>query len=444
MVRFNKNKVLLASTAVAAVMVANTAFAGGFALREQSSYYQGMSFAGNATSGPSISSMFWNPAAITGAKDGLTVEAHNSFIIPNSDVTGTYTPQGLAALNGYTANSTPGGDIGLDAWVPASYAAYRLNDQLIFGVGINAPYGLSTKPGSSNWAGQLYSQSSEVFSVNVNPTIAYQFNDMISFGLGLQVQYIQVRLKSNYVFSTAGNSSSIKGDDIGFGVTAGVTFKPFKGTEFGLGYRSTIAHDLEGEFANPGGRVFVPALGRFVTFPGNTVDINGSVMMPETVTFSAKQSITDDIRVLGTIEWANWSRLGTIHLTSSGTTTNPTGVPDLKFNYEDGWFFAVGGEYDWNDHLTLRAGFAYELSPVDTSIRSTRLPDNDRYWLSAGMSYSPMENLSLDLGYSYIFTKDTDINIAPGHQDYNANIGTFIGSADANVNIISASMRYKF
>ncbi|EFO30823.1 membrane protein involved in aromatic hydrocarbon degradation [Roseibium sp. TrichSKD4] len=443
MLRFNKNTILLASTAVAAIMVAETATAGGFALREQSSYYQGMSFAGNATSGPSISSMFWNPAAITGAKDGLTVEAHNSLIVPNSDVSGTFTPGTMATINGYSSSTVPGGDIGLDAWIPASYAAYRLNDQLVFGIGINAPYGLSTKPKSSNWAGQLYSRSSEVFSVNVNPTIAYQVNDMISFGLGLQVQYIHVRLKGGYVFSTTGQSSEVKGDDIGFGVTAGLTFKPFQGTEIGLGFRSTVSHDLEGSFANPSGRVFVAGTG-LVNFGASKVDVTGSVNMPETVTLSAKQDITDDLRVLGTVEWANWSRIGTIHLSSDQTTTNPTDVPDLEFNYEDGWFFALGAEYDWSDHLTLRAGAAYELSPIDTDIRSTRLPDNDRIWLSAGFSYQPMENLSLDLGYSYIFIQDTDIKIVDGHQDYRSAIGTFVGEADANVNILSASMRYTF
>jgi len=438
MLRFNKNTILLASTAVAAIMVAETATAGGFALREQSAYYQGLSFAGNATSGPSISSMFWNPAAITGAKDGITVEAHNSLIIPESDVTGTYTAQGGAQLLGRPNSSVAGGDIGVDAWVPASYASYRLNEQLVFGVGINAPYGLSTKPEDANWAGRYYSRSSSVFSINVNPTVAYQFNDMISFGFGAQFQYIKVDLKSAYAASNTAETSSVEGDSFGVGFTAGVTFKPIDGTEIGLGFRSAVGHDLDGKFSNPAG----VSLGG--PFAGSTVDISGSVMTPEVLTLSAKQRLTDDIRILGTVEWTNWSRVGTIALSSTGSTTNPTGVPDLTFNYEDGWFFALGAEYDWNEALTLRAGAAYELSPIDTDIRSTRLPDNDRIWLSAGLSYQAMQNLSFDLGYSYIFTKDTDIKIVDGHQDYKANIGTFVGEADANVNILSASMRYTF
>ncbi|MEQ9565009.1 MAG: outer membrane protein transport protein, partial [Pseudomonadales bacterium] len=67
-------------------MVASSAFAGGFALREQSSYFQGMSFAGYGTSGGSISSMYWNPASLIGAQQGLTIEAHNTGLFPSSDI----------------------------------------------------------------------------------------------------------------------------------------------------------------------------------------------------------------------------------------------------------------------------------------------------------------------------------------------------------------------
>lgn len=54
---------LLTTTAVAALLAtASVAAAGGFAIREQSAEFQGMSFAGNAA-GNSLSAMFWNPAA---------------------------------------------------------------------------------------------------------------------------------------------------------------------------------------------------------------------------------------------------------------------------------------------------------------------------------------------------------------------------------------------
>ncbi|MBN9671447.1 transporter [Labrenzia aggregata] len=443
MPRANKKRVLLTGTALALSMIAGNAFGGGFALREQSAYYQGTSFAGNGTTGESISSIFWNPATLTGAGHGLTTESHSSFIAPQSDVNGDFTPQGLvnALTGGFGASSTGSGDIASNAWIPSTYVGYGLNDNWYFGLAVNTPFGLATKPGT-NWAGQYYSRSSEVFSVNATPSVAYKFNDMISVALGLQAEYLQVRLKSAYPFRASVTSqvpsSEVKGGSVGFGATAGFTVKPIEGTEIGVGFRSAVFHELEGHFINPA----APGVG---VANASRTGIEAKLITPEMVTLSAKQRITEKFRALGTVEWTNWSRLGTVHLKATdGTTTNPTGLPDLKFNYDDGWFFSVGGEYDWNDQLTLRAGVGYELSPIDEDIRSTRLPDNDRLWLSAGASWKPTEHLAFDVGFSHLIPADTKIDISPGHQDYNANIGTYVADVDSQVNIFSASLRYKF
>lgn len=416
----NKRRVLLASVASAVlVAAAGSAQAGGFALREQSSYYQGMSFAGYGTTGPSISSMFWNPAALSGAGAGFTSETHNTLIVPESTIDGTFTPGAVPA------SSVSSGDIGSDAYIPASYVSYRLNDQAVFGVSINAPFGLSTKA-DFNWAGQFYSRTSKVTSVNVTPTLSYQINDMIAIGLGLQIQQFKVRLTTGIPNPPGFPSSVLEGEDIGFGATAGLIFRPFEGTEIGLGYRSAVGTELEGT----------------VVSPGVTVLIGANLVTPDQVNLSLKQRVNDAFRVFGTVEWTNWSRLKAPRVFS--TVTNAP-VTTLKFNYDDGWFFALGGEYDVTKDLTLRAGAAYEISPVDDQIRSTRLPDNDRVWLSAGASYSWNDNLAFDLGYTHIFTaKSTPINISGTHQDYNALLGTFNGSANSSVNIVSASMRYNW
>ncbi len=65
---------LLAATA--------TAHAGGFAIREQSAYGQGSSFAGIAAGG-ALSSMFWNPATIT-QFNGKTSEWNLTGIMPHA------------------------------------------------------------------------------------------------------------------------------------------------------------------------------------------------------------------------------------------------------------------------------------------------------------------------------------------------------------------------
>src|SRR5215207_3903500 len=56
---------MLAGTSLGAIALGTAAQAGGFFIHEQSTYFQGTSFAGAAAGGPALSSMFWNPATIT-------------------------------------------------------------------------------------------------------------------------------------------------------------------------------------------------------------------------------------------------------------------------------------------------------------------------------------------------------------------------------------------
>ena len=76
--------VWLGSAALATIATASVAEAGGFAIREQSAYGQGTSFAGVAAGG-SLSSMFWNPATLAGVSV-FEVEGVISGVFPSADV----------------------------------------------------------------------------------------------------------------------------------------------------------------------------------------------------------------------------------------------------------------------------------------------------------------------------------------------------------------------
>src|SRR5262249_51248796 len=72
---------LRAGTALGTLIIATAqAHAGAFAIREQSTYGQGTSFAGVAAGG-SLSSMFWNPATMTQFK-GVVSENGFATIFP--------------------------------------------------------------------------------------------------------------------------------------------------------------------------------------------------------------------------------------------------------------------------------------------------------------------------------------------------------------------------
>jgi long-chain fatty acid transport protein len=98
-------------------------------------------------------------------------------------------------------------------------------------------------------------------------------------------------------------------------------------------------------------------------------------------------------------------------------------------------------------YLALRTGIGWEQSPITDATRSTRLPDTDRLWVSAGATYKWNEQFSLDLAYTHIFIKDnTAINIsaASGNPVFDPRLGTFIGTSSAWVDIFSVGLRYHF
>jgi long-chain fatty acid transport protein len=146
---------------------------------------------------------------------------------------------------------------------------------------------------------------------------------------------------------------------------------------------------------------------------------------------------------MGTAEWTNWSRIGTASVNQlSGAPALIGATPlTLPIQYRDGWFFSGGAEYRWTDRLTVRGGVGYEITPINDQVRTTRLPDNDKFWLSAGLSWKVAPFARMDLAYSHLFVKDTNVNItaASGNPSFNGTVA-YIGTADSHADIFSASL----
>ena len=148
---------------------------------------------------------------------------------------------------------------------------------------------------------------------------------------------------------------------------------------------------------------------------------------------------------MGSVEWSNWSRIGTaIVKQPSGAAALVAGAPvALPFQYRDGWFYSVGAEYALTSQTTLRAGIGYERSPVTDHVRTPRLPDNDRVWLAAGLSHRISPNVTFDIAYSRIIVRDThiDVSAASGNPWFNGTV-TYSGDVNAHVDIFSVGIRW--
>ncbi|MGQ0591294.1 MAG: OmpP1/FadL family transporter [Gammaproteobacteria bacterium] len=86
--------------------------------------------------------------------------------------------------------------------------------------------------------------------------------------------------------------------------------------------------------------------------------------------------------------------------------------------------------------MTLRSGVAYDETPVPNArLRSPRIPDQDRVWLTFGASYRYSETVSLDFGYAHLFIDDAGIDnteVNTGH--------VLSGAFDGEIDIIAAQL----
>jgi len=324
---------------------ASPTLAGGFALREQSAFYQGMSFAG-AAAGDHLSSMFWNSVA-TASLEGINTSSTATLILRYGKVhvddvdvgpnPGIPLPPG-ASIGGFDTAGASSGDIAPPALSGASYGAYQISDKLFIGMAISGPFGLVTKPEDSHYQGSVIARTAKLFTANANPTIAYKLTPALSVGVGAQIEWAEGTFKVA-TLSPAAGTTGFQGDDWAFGATAGILWQTPE-TSIGLGWRSQLTHTLEGTFGTQATTVpIVLANGAVVPLPipANSIRSEVDVELPDIVTLSFRQNLSPQTRLLGTVEWTNWSRFQKLEVIASG---NPISL--IEANWSDGWFFSGG------------------------------------------------------------------------------------------------------
>lgn len=411
-------RMLCRSLAAAALFVSSsTAYGGAFATRPQSASAQGSSFAGSAA-GYDLSSIFWNPAAAGVASEGISTEIHNALLIPDFELTGSVsTPFG--SLPG--ASSTDSGHLELTA---ASYGAYRISNDLVLALSINSPFGLASKPHDPTWVGRVITTSSKIFTVNASPTLSCQIAPGLFLGAGVQLEYMNITFKfaSAPLPISAPNAVVDAKDNLGVGFTTGILWQPSAATSIGLGFRSSVKHKLKGNFG-------VAVSG------GPSVPIRIDLDMPEIVTLSVRQTLATQLRLLGTIEWTNWSRFQQVPISGSAAFPGLGSTAVIPLEWHDGWFYSAGVEYDINPKLTMRSGVGFERSPIQKATERF-ITDSDRISASLGLTYRLSAATSIDLAYSHLFFHDAPID----RLDFTEQL-QFIGNARPSVNTVAASLK---
>lgn len=420
------------SVAGALIAMSGNAGASAFALIEQSSGL-GNAFAGGAAGAEDATTIFFNPAGMSRLK-GKQMTVAGSLIQPSAKFSDT----GSQVATAQTTLGGNGGDAGSLAFVPNTYMVMEVEPALRVGLGINAPFGLKTDY-DPTWVGRFQAITSKIQTINLNPSLAYQMNDSVSLGLGLNYQRISGELSSavNYTalsvgFAPGEGVSSMTGSDSAWGYNLGTLINVTPDTRVGLSYRSKIKYNLNGtvSFSN------VPSLLSSAVVNG---DVNMPVTMPDTASISAFHQLSDKWDIMADATWTGWSVLQQLVI----TRTNGVVVQTTQENWKNTWRVAAGASYHYNEQWTSRLGVAYDQTPVPDAYRTARIPDSNRTWLAFGGQYKSSASSKVDFAYAHLFMNNATIANNQNIPGTSAN-GNLVGTYANSVDILSVQYAYSF
>jgi long-chain fatty acid transport protein len=451
-------RVSIAGAAALLVFVATPTQAAFFQLAENSPAGLGNAFAGGAAIAEDASTVWYNPAGLT-RLPGTQLVVGGHFIQPSLEFSGSAT-----SVLGTPVTGSDGGDAGESAFVPNLYLSHQYSNGISTGIGINAPFGLATDY-ENDWVGRYHADRSEIMTININPAIGYKVNEAFSIGAGLNFQRMDAELSQAVDFGTIcfgaeavggvppgtcgalalqpgqdDGKAKVTADDDAWGYNLGMLWHVQEYSRVGFHYRSKLDYDLDGDL-----KVQTPANATLIANGTGIVNSGASseVTLPATLSLSGFTQINPTWAIMADITRTYWSDLPELRIEFDSTQPDSVVTLDLEDvnRYSAGVIYSPGGAWSY------RAGVALDKTPTpDATVRTPRLPDEDRRWLSLGVGYKASDRLSFDAAFTYIDIDDAKVNktATPSPADENFARGNLVGDFEASTTILSAQARWNF
>ncbi|HVO09406.1 MAG TPA: outer membrane protein transport protein [Vicinamibacteria bacterium] len=485
--RRSASRLLAAALTLALAALPAAVQGSGFQLFEHSASGLGNAYAGQAAGVKDASAIYFNPAALTRVKGWNVVASVEPIGLSTTFTdTGSSGPYFPTTTGGKLPFPVPLGDTGGDAgkWiaVPSGYVSGQLGDKVFVGVGVDVPFGLQTE-WSSTFMGRFRTTKSRVHALNVNPTIAFQVNDVLSLGVGADYQHLSADLNQMVAYGSlaygesaaaigslplppavqgallgsilgqlggpAGLASEgpalLSGTSDAWGWNAGALLKLGDQAHVGVSYRSKITHDVDGTITFQGAPTLsesglTGAIGAAINAGFADGPVTTQIKLPDTVSVAGAWE-NAKVELLADWTWTGWSTLPALTIYRSGATTP---LEDVPLSFRDTWRAGLGANVKMNQAWTLRLGTAYDKSPVQDQYRTPRLPDNSRVWAAGGLQWRPTESVHVDLSYAHLFLKDAPSSLPNQDSATATPVGDLNGEYHAHVNIVGAQVSLHF
>lgn len=440
-------KKILGCLSLVALTLPAAAQAAGFYLQEQSVRGQGAAFAGAVAHAKDASTIFFNPAGMT-ALDGAQAAGGVSIIMPRASFRDNGTTAGMTAgAQAGHASTYDGGNPFEPEAVPAFYAAAPYADGAYwFGLGVSAPFGLANEY-AEGWFGRYDSTKSELRVIDIAPVIATRVTDTLSIGGGINIQYADALLESALPCPNAGfgcgaafdpasdGKSRLEGDGWDIGFNAGIRWEATPQTTLGAHYRSAVSNDIPGIAT-------VAGLGGVLAANNGARAATAKLKLPDILGLGVAHKAREDLTLLASYNYFGWDNFDNIPVVFDNG--DPASISPQA--YRNSYSVALGAEWRQSETFTWRGGVQYDMTPTTDAERSTRTPDGDRYWLSAGMTYAVSEHLSIDAAATHIIVTDGDVDLTRRIYEGTAADTTarVRGTSDNKLNILSLQAVWKF
>ena len=416
--------IILALSFVAAEVRAS---AQGFGVYEQSACVLGRGGAGVASPCPDASSIYFNPAGIV-LTPGQTASAGATVIGPRGHFTNSST-QAVSDLN--------------IRYYPVPNIYYKANfarDRASAGVGVFAPYGLTTDwPTTAE--GRFLGYKSLVHAIYIQPTVAFKLSDKVAVGGGIDITRTSLELRQRldlasvpitgtpFTFGTLPVGPVPQGTDFAdidltgdkwhAGVHVGVIIKASDKVSVGARYLSrqtvkvtngTVAYtqiQTGKKTAIPLGPIpagtsidalVAPNFGSGGRLSNQTA--TASVPLPDQFVFGVAVQATPKLQVLADYQWVHWSMFNALAINQS-----IAGLNTIVENYGNTSGVRFGIDYAVNPLTAFRAGVDIHGAAAPPETVTPNLPEGSRSEFTVGFGRK-LGRARVDAYYMYLHQPD--------------------------------------
>ncbi len=401
-----------------------TAYSGGYRVAIQGQKAMGMGHTGVAL-GESAETVFFNPAGMAFLEDSASFTAGATLI--NSEIE-YYSAD---TNTGATTDSPLGTPIGL-------YYSRKHSDQLSYGLGIYTPFG-STVEWPDDWAGSHLINNISLAAIFVQPTVAWQFNDRYSAGLGLVYASGGVEFDRNLNTSLTnenGDRSKVTLDATGVddvGANLGFMAKVNDKVQIGVNYRTEMSLEAEGQSAD-----FENIPASLSTLFTDTT-FSADVPLPAELTLGLSYKYNDKTTVAVDLNFTEWSVYEELLVDFDNA------VPDSvnARGYKDTTTFRIGVQHHHSDRWTVRGGFYFDQTPIVSGLYSPDSPRDDTSFLTVGATYNHSSRLAFDVS-AFMGLSDEVTNSYDQYAESDGTLSPFGGTYLSSVNGIGFGVSYNY